>query len=83
MIPVSLDAVQMNEQVWKKVIVERLFARRTPIDTLEIMARLVNSTKAPLAVSVRSSFLNGGQAPTKPILVWCIVHIALLSMATY
>lgn len=83
MTPVSLDAVQMNDRVWKKVIVEGLFARRTPTDTLEVMARLVNCTKEPLAVSVRSSFLDAGQAPTEPTSVWRIVHIAPLSMATY
>lgn len=83
MTPVSLDAVQMNDRVWKKVIVEGLFARRTPTDTLEVMARLVNCTKEPLAVSVRSSFLDAGQAPTEPTSVWRIVHIAPLSMAIY
>lgn len=83
MTPVSLDAVQMNDRVWKQVVVEGLFVRRTPTDTLEVMARLVNCTKAPLAVEVRSSFLDAGQAPAEPTSVWRIVHIAPLAMATY
>ncbi|PXA93121.1 hypothetical protein DMC47_22705 [Nostoc sp. 3335mG] len=83
MTPVSLDAVQMNDRVWKKVVVEGLFARRTPTDTLEVTARLVNCTKQPLAVEVRSSFLDAAQAPAEPTAVWRVVHIAPLAMATY
>ncbi|WP_235525337.1 MULTISPECIES: hypothetical protein [unclassified Sphingomonas] len=83
MTPVSLDAVQMNDRVWKQVVVEGLFARRTPADTLEVMARIVNCTKAPLAIEVRSSFLDASQYPTEPTSVWRVVHIAPLSMATY
>ena len=83
MTPVSLDAVQMNDRVWTKVIVEGLFARRTATDTLEVTARLVNCTKEPLAVEVRSSFLDAAQAPAEPTSVWRIVHIAPLAMATY
>lgn len=83
MTPVSLDAVQMNDRVWKKVVVEGLFARRTPTNTLEVMARLVNCTKDPLVVEVRSSFLDPMQAPAEPTSVWRVVHIAPLSMATY
>jgi hypothetical protein len=83
MTPVSLDAVQMTDRVWKKVVVEGLFARRTPTDTLEVTARLVNCTTAPLVVQVRSSFLDAAQAPAEPAAVWRTVHIAPLSMATY
>lgn len=83
MTPVSLDAVQMTDRIWKKVVVEGLFARRTPANTLEVMARLVNCTKDPLTVEVRSSFLDTGQAPTEPTSVWRVVHIAPLAMATY
>lgn len=83
MTPISLDAVQMNDRVWKKVVVEGLFARRTPANTLEVLARLVNCTKDALVVQARSSFLDGGQYPTEPSSVWRTIHIPPLSTATY
>ncbi len=84
MTPVDLNAVQMNDRgIWKKVIVQDLFARRTEADTLEVMARLVNCTKQPLVVQARSSFLDNGQFPTEAASAWKPVFISPLSMATY
>jgi hypothetical protein len=83
MTPISLDAVQMNDKVWKKVVVEGLFARRTPTNTLEVMARLVNCTKNPMAVELRSSFTDANQYPTEPASVWRIIHLPPLSTGIY
>lgn len=83
MTPVSLDAVQMNDKVWKKVVVEGLFARRTPTNALEVMARLVNCTKDPIAVELRSSFMDADQYPTEPASVWRVVHLPPLSTGVY
>lgn len=83
MTPISLDAVQMNDRVWKKVVVEGLFARRTPTNALEVMARLVNCTKSPMAVELRSSFTDVDQYPTEPSSVWRVVHLPPLSTGVY
>lgn len=84
MTPIDLNAVQMNDRgVWKKVVVEGLFARRTPVNTLEVLARLVNCTDTPLTVQARSSFLDAGQYPTEPSSVWKIIHISPRSTGTY
>lgn len=84
MTPVDLNAVQMNDKgIWKKVVVEGLFARRTEAETLEVMARLINCTKEPLVVQARSTFLDAGQYPTEPVSAWKTVHISPRSMATY
>lgn len=76
MTPIDLNAVQFTDKaLTKQVIVEGLFARRTETDTVEVTARLVNCTDAPLHVQARSSFMDEAQAPTEPTSMWSRVII--------
>lgn len=76
MTPIDLNAVQFTDKtLTREVIVEGLFARRTEADTVEVTARLVNCTGAPLQVQARSSFMDEAQAPTEPTSMWTRVFI--------
>ncbi|HEX8446910.1 MAG TPA: hypothetical protein VF649_09880 [Sphingomonas sp.] len=84
MTPIDLNAVQMTDKaVTKAVIVESMLAERTPTDTLRVMTRLVNCTKAPLQVEARSNFLDANQAPAEVASVWKRVFIPPLATAVY
>ncbi|HWV60564.1 MAG TPA: hypothetical protein VN034_07920 [Sphingopyxis sp.] len=84
MSPIDLNAVQfIDRDLTKRVVVEGLFARRTPTDTVEITARLVNCTNAPLQVMARSSFMDEAQAPTEATSAWSKLFIPAHGTGTY
>jgi len=84
MTPIDLDAVLMDDKgVWKKVVVEGLYARRTPTNTVSVSARLVNCSKQPITIQARSSFLDAAQGPAEPASVWKVIHISPRSIGTY
>lgn len=84
MTPIDLNAVQMTDRkLWKSVIVEGLFARRTDTDTLEVTARFVNCTKNPIVIQARSNFMDDQQVPTENASVWKTVFISPLATAVY
>jgi hypothetical protein len=71
MTPIALNAVQFTDRaLTRTVLVEGLFARRTETDTVEVTARLVNCTGAPVQALARSSFMDEAQAPTEPTSGW-------------
>lgn len=84
MTPIDLNAVQMTDRaLWKSVIVEGLFARRTDTDTLEVTARFVNCTKQPIVIQARSNFMDEMQVPTENASVWKTIFISPLATAVY
>lgn len=84
MTPIDLNAVQMTDkEVRKSVVVEGLFARRTEVNTLEVIARFVNCTKQPLAVQARTSFIDNQQVPTEPTSVWKTFYLPARATGTY
>lgn len=84
MTPIDLNAVLMTDKkLTKSVIVEGLFAMRTPTNGLKIMARLVNCTKYPLVVQARSNFMDGNQMPTEAASAWKPVFLSPLATAVY
>lgn len=84
MTPIDLNSVLMTDKpLWKSVIVEGLFARRTEMDTLEVTARFVNCTKVPIAIQARSSFMDEAQVPTEQSSVWKTIHIGPRSTGVY
>lgn len=84
MTPIDLNAVQMTDRrLWKSVIVEGLFARRTETDTLEVTARFVNCTKEPIVIQARSNFMDDMQVPTENASVWKTIFISPLATAVY
>ena len=68
--PVPLDGVYVSDAaIERKIMVQSVFARRTPNKSLEILTRIVNCTDYPLQVLGRTSFLDANTFPTeRPIL---------------
>ena len=81
---IPLDAVQFTDnRVAFAVAVQGLHAARTPADTVQVTARLVNCTDTPLAVKARTSFMKTTQAPTEPPSAWRTVFLRPRSTGTY
>lgn len=84
MTPIDLNAVLMTDKnARKSVVVEGLFARRTEMNTLEVVARLFNCTKKPIALQVRSNFMDSAQIPTEQASIWKTVFISPRATAIY
>lgn len=84
MTPISLNAVQMTDRKLRRVmLVEGLFAMRTPANTLEVTARFVNCTKNDMVIQARSSFMDKNQIPTEPMSVWRNVVIPAYGTGVY
>lgn len=84
MTPIELNAVQMTDRrLTRSMVVEGLFAQRTPVDTLAVTARLVNCTKKALVVQARSSFMDSNQLPTENASVWKTVFLPARATGTY
>lgn len=84
MTPIDLNAVQMTDRkLTHQMVVEGLWAQRTPTDALMVTARFVNCTSKPLVVQARSSFMDHDQVPTEPASMWRSVFIPPRATATY
>lgn len=84
MTPISLNAVQFaDKKLSRSIVVEGLYARRTPTDSVEVMARLVNCTDKPTAVQARSSFMDSNQAPVEQSSVWKTVFLSPQATGSY
>lgn len=84
MTPIDLDAVQMTDRkLTRRMVVEGLFAQRTPANTLLVTARFVNCTDKPLVVEARSSFMDASQVPTEPNSVWRRVYLPPRATGVY
>lgn len=81
---VPLDAVQLiDKSLRKAVVVQSVVARRTQTDTVEVVARLVNCTKAPLQLQARVSFLTEVQTPSEPTSAWREVFLEPKAFGVY
>lgn len=84
MSPIELNGVQMTDKkLTKSVIVEGMFAMRTPTDGLRLIARFVNCTKKPMIVQARANFLDVNQIPTESPSSWKQIFLSPLATATY
>lgn len=84
MTPIDLDAVLWTDTwVLRNIVLEGLFAQRTEAGTLLTTARLVNCSKKPVSIQVRSNFLDENQVPTEPASIWKTVFLSPRSTAVY
>ena len=84
MTPIDLNAVQMTDKgLARKMLVEGLFAMRTPTDTVQVVARVVNCTGKTVSIEARSSFMNNAQIPTEPVSTWKTVHVPAYGTGVY
>lgn len=82
--PIPLEAVQfVDKGLGRKMMVQSLMAQKTPTDTVELVARLINCTDKPLQVQARSSFMSGAMAPIEPTSGWQRLFLQPRAMGVY
>ncbi len=82
--PIPLDSVVfMDTATANRVMVQAMRASRTPTDTVQLHARLLNCSGTPLELQARVNFLLESQAPAEPASAWRSVVIQPGAMATY
>jgi len=71
MSPIPLDAVQFTNPLLKEqLVVQSLKARRTPTNTVQVSARIINCTDAPLVLGLRTHFMGEDQADSEQESAW-------------
>jgi uncharacterized lipoprotein YmbA len=80
---IPLDAVQYTDALKRKVVVQMLSAGRTPTNTVQVTARLVNCTNDSLTVGVRTNFMDAREVPTEAQSVWQNVILQPKAMGLY
>ena len=84
MTPIAINAVLFTDKkLGKRMIVEGLFAQRTAMNGLRVMARLVNCSKESLVVQLRSNFMDANQLPTEAASAWKTVYLSPKATAVY
>jgi hypothetical protein len=82
--PIPLDAVQFTDRgLSKEIAVQSLQAHRTPTNTVQVTARLINCTDDAVVVGVRSSFMDGQELAIEAATAWQNVVLQPRSMGTY
>lgn len=82
--PIPLETVQIiDKKLRKTVIAQGVEARRTETDTVEVIARILNCTNAPVQLQLRTTFLSAGQSPTEPVSSWQRIHLQPRSTGVY
>lgn len=82
--PIPLNSVQFTDSRLKSMLaVQSLQGLRTPTQTVLVQARLVNCGDTPLQVGLRTSFMDGRQAPTEPISAWQTLWLPPRALAIY
>lgn len=81
---IPLNAVQFtNPQLTEKMVVQTLTSSRTPTNTVQVYARMVNCTDVPLVLGVRTHFLDEDQAESEPETAWRKVFIQPHALGNY
>ncbi|QFY41976.1 hypothetical protein F6R98_04475 [Candidatus Methylospira mobilis] len=84
MSPIPLDAVQFNNPLLKeRLVVQTLKASRTPTNTVQVSARIVNCTDAPLVLGLRSHFMGEDAVENEPESVWRKLIIQPRALGNY
>ena len=82
--PIPLDTVRMlDKKTAKQVFVQSVDARRSPTQTVEVMARIVNCGKEPIEVVARTHFLDASQYPTEPVSAWHLLVLQPGALVVY
>ena len=84
MTPINLNAVQITDRkIARKIMIQGVYARRTPTNTLEVMTRMVNCTDYPQHLQLRSSFMDDQQFPIENTSAWQRVFLEPRSAGVY
>lgn len=81
---IPLDALQfIDGSVASSVAVQTIKATRSPTDTVQVTARVVNCTDNPISVRARTSFMDAKQIPTEPTSAWKILFLSPRATTVY
>jgi hypothetical protein len=81
---IPLNAVQYTDALLtKRVAVQTMFGDGTGMDTVSVGARFVNCSDQPVALGVRTSFLDTKQRPTEAPSAWQTVFVPPKASANY
>lgn len=81
---IPLNAVQfIDRAITHKVVVQGLYARRSEVDTVEVIARLINCTDHPLQVEGRTAFMDAQSVPAEPASAWQRVFLPPRATGVY
>jgi len=84
MSPIPLNAVQFTDPLLKeRIVVQTLTANRTPTNTVQIYARIINCTDAPLILGMRTHFMGEDQAETEQETAWRKLIIQPRALGNY
>ncbi|MBU6166270.1 MAG: hypothetical protein KGQ52_09055 [Alphaproteobacteria bacterium] len=84
MAPISLNSVQFTDRrLGRRLVVAGVQAVRSGHHGLIVHVRLVNCRSQPLAVQLRSHFLDAGQLPTEPASAWRTLFLSPRATAAY
>lgn len=82
--PIPLDAVQFTDRtLTRQVAAQSLHARRSPTNTVEISARFINCTDAPLVLGARTNFMDGTERAVEAPSAWKNVILQPRAMGDY
>jgi hypothetical protein len=84
MTALPLNSVQFDStDTARKVAVQALFASRTPVETVQVSARLLHCGDGIGSVRVRTSFLRRDTSPSEPASAWKTVYLTPRATAVY
>ncbi|MBX9608529.1 MAG: hypothetical protein K2Y51_20085 [Gammaproteobacteria bacterium] len=82
--PIPLDAVQFTDHaLTRQVAAQSLHARRSPTNTVELSARFINCTDAPLVLGARTNFMDGSERAVEAPSAWKNVILQPRAMGDY
>lgn len=82
--PIPLDAVQFTDRaLTRQVAAQSLHARRSPTNTVEVSARFINCTDAPLVMGARTNFMDGTERAVEQASAWKNVVMQPRAMGDY
>ena len=82
--PIPLDAVQFTDRMLtRQVAAQSLHARRSPTNTVEISARFINCTDAPLVLGARTNFMDGTERAVEAPSAWKHIVMQPRAMGDY
>ncbi|GAM98747.1 hypothetical protein U91I_02383 [alpha proteobacterium U9-1i] len=82
--PIPLNQVTMLEPGMARwLMVQTVGATRTPTNTVQVVARVVNCTDQTVQIEGRTHFLTSDQMATEPVSAWKRVIIPPRSIGSY
>ena len=84
MTALPLNSVQFGSaDAARALAVQSLYAERSSTDLVQITARLLSCSDAPISVRIRTSFIRASTAPAEAPSAWRVIHLEPRATAVY